>query len=228
MAEKTRVCIVAGYASVRAGLHALLADVPEIEPVGAVEGVGDVLARLLPEWRPEVILLDTTGDSRGQNLADLIDLLQVTHRSVAISVIGEEAERELPCLTRAELLGWSYLLREADGPQIVQAVLAAASGLIVLDRTLAGDMAIGEARRTNAERKPIDRSDELPGEALTPREIEVLELMAEGLPNKIIATRLNISLHTAKFHVAQILGKLDAGSRTEAVTIGARRGYVML
>jgi DNA-binding CsgD family transcriptional regulator len=58
--------------------------------------------------------------------------------------------------------------------------------------------------------------------------MEVLQLMAHGLPNKRIAARLGISLHTAKFHVAQILAKLDAGSRTEAVTRGARRGYVTL
>jgi DNA-binding NarL/FixJ family response regulator len=55
-----------------------------------------------------------------------------------------------------------------------------------------------------------------------------MELMSLGLPNKVIATRLKISLHTAKFHVAQILAKLNAESRTEAVTIGARRGYVTL
>ena len=63
---------------------------------------------------------------------------------------------------------------------------------------------------------------------LSAREREVLQLMAQGLPNKIIAARLSISLHTVKFHVASILAKLGAGSRTEAVTLGARRGYVIL
>ena len=63
---------------------------------------------------------------------------------------------------------------------------------------------------------------------LTPREIEVLSRLAEGSPNKIIAHELGISEHTAKFHVAQILSKLQAGSRTEAVTAGLRMGIVHL
>ena len=65
-------------------------------------------------------------------------------------------------------------------------------------------------------------------EHLTPREIEVLQLLSEGLGNKEIASRLNISEHTAKFHVASIMGKLGAMSRTEAVTLGIRHGLVMI
>jgi DNA-binding CsgD family transcriptional regulator len=69
-----------------------------------------------------------------------------------------------------------------------------------------------------------------PGSAdtLTVREREVLQLMAEGLPNKLIAARLSISQHTVKFHVASILAKLGAASRTEAVALGARLGYLVL
>jgi DNA-binding NarL/FixJ family response regulator len=71
--------------------------------------------------------------------------------------------------------------------------------------------------------------DENPSTAeLTPREREVLALLADGASNKVIARRLGISFHTAKFHVATILAKLDADSRTEAVAIAARRGLVML
>ena len=65
-------------------------------------------------------------------------------------------------------------------------------------------------------------------EELTPRETEVLQMLANGLANKAIAARLSISEHTVKFHVASILGKLGAGSRTEAVTLGIRRGIVLL
>jgi len=67
-----------------------------------------------------------------------------------------------------------------------------------------------------------------PPVALTPREIEVLGLLADGASNKIIAHQLGISEHTAKFHVTSILGKLNAGSRTEAVTLGVRMGLVYL
>jgi DNA-binding NarL/FixJ family response regulator len=63
---------------------------------------------------------------------------------------------------------------------------------------------------------------------LTPREIEVLGMIAEGLGNKIIAARLGISDHTVKFHIASIFAKLNAGSRTEAVTIGIRQGLIMI
>jgi len=65
-------------------------------------------------------------------------------------------------------------------------------------------------------------------EELTPREIEVLELLAEGLPNKAIGTRLKISDQTVKFHVASIIGKLGAANRTEAVRLAVQRGLVSL
>lgn len=74
-------------------------------------------------------------------------------------------------------------------------------------------------------REPIQEWIE---EALTPREVEVLELLAEGLPNKAIAERLGISDQTVKFHVASITGKLGAGNRTEAVRRALRRGLISL
>jgi DNA-binding NarL/FixJ family response regulator len=68
----------------------------------------------------------------------------------------------------------------------------------------------------------------LPSAALTPREIEVLRLLADGASNKIIAHKLGISDHTVKFHVTSILSKMNAGTRTEAVTLGVRMGLVYL
>jgi DNA-binding NarL/FixJ family response regulator len=67
-----------------------------------------------------------------------------------------------------------------------------------------------------------------PAAAVTARELEVLRMLAEGAANKTIAWKLNISEHTVKFHVAQILGKLHAGTRTEAVTRGIRQGLILL
>ena len=72
----------------------------------------------------------------------------------------------------------------------------------------------------------VDLADDASAEALTPREIEVLELLAEGLSNKGIALRLGISDQTVKFHVASIIGKLAAANRTEAVRIALRRGLL--
>lgn len=64
--------------------------------------------------------------------------------------------------------------------------------------------------------------------ALSPREVEVLALLAEGAPNKVIARRLDISVHTAKFHVAAILAKLGAANRTDAIAIAMRQGLVLV
>jgi len=227
----TRVLIVAGYASVRAGLHALLAGADGVRVLGEAGAPNsDALARLLRDIRPDVILLDAADAG---TLGILLPALTtapvgrpVRDDTPALVVLGDTPTEDLPRLQGAEELpGWAYLLREADGPQIVSAVRAVAEGLVVLDRSLA---ARSPGRSLPPIMIPTAGTSEIPGETLTVREIEVLQLMAEGLPNKIIASRLGISLHTAKFHVAQILGKLDATSRTEAVTIGARRGYVTL
>jgi len=75
---------------------------------------------------------------------------------------------------------------------------------------------------------PTDVSDEDATAILTPREREVLTLLAEGASNKTIARRLGISVHTAKFHVGSLIDKLDASGRTDAVTHAARRGVIEL
>ena len=107
--------------------------------------------------------------------------------------------------------------------------------------TIAGEFAtLAEARASRVEAdgvllgagrgftpRHIDDGDQFE-EPLTPREIEVLELLAEGLPNKTIAARLGISDQTVKFHVAAICGKLGAANRTEAVRRAIRRGLVSL
>jgi DNA-binding NarL/FixJ family response regulator len=107
------------------------------------------------------------------------------------------------------------------GPEIVKAIEAAAAGLVVLDGPsiemllrVPSNVSISGAERLV--------------EPLTPREIEVLQLLAAGLGNKEIASRLGISDHTVKFHVASVMGKLGAASRTEAVTSGIRHGLVMI
>jgi DNA-binding NarL/FixJ family response regulator len=97
----------------------------------------------------------------------------------------------------------------------------------------ADDEAMGEPVAVRSE--TIDGRAELrwdeddgPQESLTPREIQVLELLAEGLPNKAIATRLHISDQTVKFHVSSISGKLGAANRTDAVRRAVRRGLITL
>ncbi len=107
------------------------------------------------------------------------------------------------------------------GPEIVAAIAAAAAGLVVLD-------AAGIETLLRAPRAVSNSEAEALVEGLTPRELEVLQLLATGLGNKEIASRLEISEHTVKFHVASIMGKLGAASRTEAVTLGIRHGFIMI
>jgi DNA-binding NarL/FixJ family response regulator len=211
-----RILIVAAYAAVRAGLHVLLAEAEELTIVGEASGSAE-LEHLLPEARPDIVL----ADDNAADSARLLDAL--SGREIGLVVLGDSLT-DYQRLADSPLPGWAYLRKEADGAEMIGAARAVASGLVVLDRSLAPLLAAPPL-------VPMFRESEeeiLPGEALTAREREVLQLMAEGLPNKVIAARLNISLHTVKFHVASILAKLGATSRTEAVTLGARRGYVLL
>ena len=96
-----------------------------------------------------------------------------------------------------------------------------------IDIVLSDIAAVEEIGTLKAELPPIARNGAGPAR-LTPRELEVLTAMADGASNKAIARRLDISVHTAKFHVAAILAKLNADSRTEAVTRAAQLGLVML
>ena len=212
----THILIVSAYASVRAGLHVLLDGAEDCVIVGAVQGAAE-LERLLPETPADVVL--TQSDGAG-DMTRLLDVLR--GGETALVALGDDAT-DYRLLAASPLSGWAYLLKEADGAQIVAAVRAAAAGLVVVDRSLTPLLSPPPAFPSDGR-----VTEAPPGEALTPRESEVLQLMAQGLPNKIIAARLGISLHTVKFHVAAILAKLDATSRTEAVTLGARRGYVLL
>jgi len=115
------------------------------------------------------------------------------------------------------VVGESPRAGDVTAEQIVAAVHAAAAGLIV--------MPAGEGI---ALQSPMHESLQDRVEPLTPREMDVLEMLAEGLSNKMIAHRLSISDHTAKFHVNSILAKLNAGTRTEAVTRGIRLGLIKI
>jgi two-component system nitrate/nitrite response regulator NarL len=119
-----------------------------------------------------------------------------------------------PVSLRAFQSGVRAILPRAAAPeQIVAALCAVSAGLIAMPAE--SSSLVLHAGTPEAE-----------VETLTPREMEALEMLAEGLSNKQIAGRLNISEHTAKFHVNSILSKLHAGTRTEAVIRGIRSGLV--
>jgi DNA-binding NarL/FixJ family response regulator len=209
-----RVLIIAHYAALRAGLRALLDEADDIEIVADVSSAADARRRL--ENAPaDAVILDAVSD-------DLTFVPTLAELDCALVVLTDDAEA-WRVLESQGLPGWGLLRREADGDEITAAIRAATSGLIVLDREFGGLFSPPE---------PVEEPLTLPAvtseDPLSAREREVLQLMTRGLPNKQIAARLSISLSTVKFHVAAILAKMGAGSRTEAVTLGIRRGDVSL
>jgi NarL family two-component system response regulator YdfI len=180
----------------------------------------------------------TTIDALGSELSDaqadvlLVDALSEPPEAIIESLADSDLAAEIPVVILAELsspaastqalhAGIRALLpNEIPTDQLLAALQAAAAGLVVLHPA-----EVPAAFSTSAPTsQPLA---ELP-EPLTRREREVLQMLAAGLANKEIAARLNISDHTAKFHVAAILGKLGAATRTEAVALGIRRGLVLL
>jgi DNA-binding NarL/FixJ family response regulator len=161
----------------------------------------------------------------------LVDLAEADTQFPSVSVAMQQAGAAVVVLVddpggnwkrqvlRAGVLG--ILPRDSSPPEIHSAIHAASSGLLLLEPEL-----IREFLGTNSQRA-TDTDFELV-EELTDREIEVLRMLAEGFSNKEIASRLGISDHTVKFHISSILAKLGASSRTEAVTIGVRKGLILL
>jgi DNA-binding NarL/FixJ family response regulator len=139
--------------------------------------------------------------------------------SLALVLLADDG-RAVEALRRLPLRGWGIVSPEAGAGELQAAVRAAAQGLVVLPLSLAGRLTGGLPHTP----PPV----EAPAEPLTARETEVLALLSQGLSNKLIARRLQISEHTVKFHVASIFTKLGAASRTEAVSRGARSGLITL
>ena len=210
--------IVAPYASLRAGLEALLADAQDCVVVGAVGG-SEELEDVLTAAPADVLLADMGEE--GEEQARLETL--AAERELGLALLGDSAT-QIARLSKSDIAAWAYLRRDADSGEIAGALRAVMSGLVVVDRALIGVFAA--APPASVVQSPSSATP--PGETLTAREREVLQLMAQGLANKQIGGRLSISLHTVKFHVASILAKMSAMSRTEAVTVGARRGLVTL
>jgi len=210
-----RAFIVAASPLVRAGLQNILA-VQGVEVAGAVSSV-ELLADHLIEREAEVVVIDTSGD-RFETILGSIGQLELTSEAAVVLLADHPAHGWLAEAVRA---GVGAILPTGASPeQLVAAMQAATAGLVVMYR--------GEIDSTFPAPAPASRPFAELAEPLTRREREVLQMLASGLGNKEIATRLTISEHTVKFHVASILGKLGAASRTEAVALGIRHGLVLL
>lgn len=199
-----RLLIAAPSAVMRSGLEALVVSGLDAELVGSFPDLAAV-----ESLHPDVVLsavpldeISPSADGRGPVFVLLL------------------ADASQPVWTReAVRLGVRAVLpHNASASEILAAVEAAANGLAVLDpNDLDGLLASAP---------PAVVNHEVP--ALTARELEVFRMMAEGAQNKTIAWKLNIAEKTVKFHVAAILSKLNASNRTEAVSLGVRKGMILL
>lgn len=214
----TRVFIAAASPIVRAGLEAVLRANPSLTVVASA-ALGATLAQQVEEAQPDVILLKLEWDE-DEGLPPPVLALGAGADGGAVVVLTDQVN---PAWAAEALRSGvrAVLPREATAGEIVAAVEAAATGLVVLHPSMIDPLLPAPAPHARA--LPTSQS-----QALTPREIEVLGMMAEGLGNKTIAWRLGISEHTVKFHIASIFSKLHAGSRTEAVTLGIRQGLIMI
>lgn len=208
-ASHLRILIIASDTLVRAGLGALLANQPSLLVVGQVAIEND-LAIHINAYQPDVVLWDL-----GWNPATQLERLsELTERGLPIlGLLPDDGYVSQVWATGVRGL----LLREASADAVAAALIGLGQGLIVLEPALTNLAALSAMTPAN----PL-------AEPLTPRELEVLQRMAEGLSNKLIARELAISEHTVKFHVNAILSKLGAQSRTEAVVRATRAGLILL
>jgi two-component system, NarL family, response regulator YdfI len=210
-----RVFIVAASSLARAGLQNLVAT-RDVEVVGSVANVES----LTSQWQDaeaDIALIDASGE-QFESMLDSLTASQLASEATVVILSEHPEPRWLAEALRAGVR--AVLPSDISPEQLVAALEAAAAGLTVMHSSEVASLfpASGPASRPPTEL----------AEPLTPRESEVLQMLASGLANKEIAARLTISEHTVKFHVASILGKLGAASRTEAVALGIRRGLVLL
>jgi len=180
---------------------------PELRIVGKASTL-PFLRSLVSENSADVLLIELEPETEYSTVRDwLREFFDV----MPVVLLTSDTEPAMFNLMRTAKTG-GLLQSSASPDQIILAIRSVAFGLTVIESALLPD--------------PGD--DEAPAEQLTPREGEVLRLLADGLPNKEIALKLGISEHTIKFHISSILGKLGVASRTEAVTRGLRNGLIEL
>jgi DNA-binding NarL/FixJ family response regulator len=201
-----RVLVAARSSVVRAGLESVVRSSLSLELAGALDTV-----LLSPaEFQADVLLLEA-GDIQPDRLSGLTEEV-----SMPVVLLLDTSDAAL--LNSALRSGVRAVIsREATPEEIESAIQAVNAGLVVIAPESLPELLLDVRPVAEALTEPLSE-----------RELEVLDVIAEGLSNKLIAHRLGISEHTVKTHVASILAKLGAASRTEAVSLAIRRGLVML
>lgn len=212
----TRILLAAASAVVRAGLETLVVSGPGFTVVGQVASLV-ALGEASEALQPDIVLVER--ESGDDDLVPTLLALGAGPSPPAVVVLTDDP-MALWAAVAARSSVRSVLPREATAGEIIAAVSGAAAGLIVLPSRVVESLAPAPVPQSL-----VATTTQQP---LTPREIEILGMLAEGMGNKIIARQLGISDHTVKFHVGSIMTKLNAASRTEAVTLGIRRGLIMV
>ena len=212
-----KVLIVADDPLARVGLAAVLTHGAGVTVVGQIEGKS-AAPSAVDVFRPSVVVWDLGWDPvRGLDESPAAGLEQLSALSDSnlpiVALVSDQRQAVGAWLAGSRGL----LLRASPGATLRAAVRAVSQGLMALDPELS------LALLPTAERSAGPEAAEL-----TPRETQVLQLLAEGLPNKVIASQLDISEDTVKFHINSIMGKLGAQSRTDAVMRATRSGLILL
>jgi NarL family two-component system response regulator LiaR len=245
MEQMIRILLADDHPIVREGLRALLETQSDFEIIAEAAN-GDATLRLTSELQPDIILLDLEMPVMDgvEAIRKLRETLRQRSHTVHIIVFTafDNDERIIDAL-QAGANG--YLLKDAPREEIFNAIRVTMQGGSLLQPVVASKLLrhMGQQSISHSSTARSVSSRDLPQpsslqrmpmyrvplvETLTERELEVLDLLAQGMPNKEIAAQLTISERTAKFHVSSIMGKLGATNRTEAVSLAAQRGLITL
>ena len=212
--ERIRILVADDHPMLREGLIAVLSTQQDLEVVGEAAD-GSEVVRLADSLKPDVILLDLEMPELS-GVAALEKLRDAGSTARTIIFTAYDTDERILGALRAGARG--YLLKGAARTEIFDAIRTVHAGGSLLQPVVTNKLLQTMSRAQRREET----------EPLTPREIEVLALLSQGLQNKEISARLFISERTVKFHVSSLMHKLGADNRTETVTIAAQRGLIQL
>ena len=215
--EPIRVLLADDHTLFRKGVRTLLEQMPDLEVVGEAASGEEVLARA-QELVPDVVLMDIKMPGMTGIEATRSILQENPHIGVILVTMFDDPESVFSGM-RAGARG--YVLKEAEPEELRRAVEAAYRGEVILCPIIAKKVLNHFARDPG-------RQPGLPHDQLTQRELEVLQLAADGLGNREIAGRLVVSEKTVKNHIANIFSKLQVNDRTQAILYALRKGLVSM